>query len=62
MTLNSDLQIKDKLTFCLKNDVRNFVNFNLNSEKSENFHFDGMFFVKSMQRCCEKRLMVSKVA
>ena len=54
MTLNSDLQIKDKLTSCLKNDMSNLVNFNLNSEKSENLRFAGMFFVKSMQRCREK--------
>ena len=36
MTLNSDPKFKEKLTFCLKNDVRNLMNFNLSSEKSEN--------------------------
>ena len=36
MTLNSDPKFKEKLTFCLKNDVRNLMNFNLRSEKSEN--------------------------
>ena len=31
-----------KLTFCLKNDMRNFVNFNVRSEKSRNLHFSGL--------------------
>ena len=42
MTLNSDPKLKEKLTFCLKNDMRNLMNFNLISEKSENLHFDGI--------------------
>ena len=35
-----------KLTFCLKNDMRNLMNFNSSSEKSENLHFDGIFLSK----------------
>ena len=40
MTLKSDPNFEEKLTFCLKNDMRNLVNFNAISEKSENVHFD----------------------
>ena len=36
MTLKIDLKFTEKLTFCVKNDMRNLVNFNSNSEKSEN--------------------------
>ena len=39
MTLKSDANFEEKLTFYLKNDMSNFVNFNLSSEKSENLHF-----------------------
>ena len=41
MTLTKDQSFEEKLTFCLKNDMRNLVNFNASSRKSENFHFDG---------------------
>ena len=34
--------LKKKLTFCLKNDMTNLVNFNASSRKSENLHFDGL--------------------
>ena len=46
MTLKSDPNFEEKLTFCLKNDMRNLVNFNLNSRKSKNLHFDGIFLSK----------------
>ena len=46
MAQNSDSKFKEKLTFCLKNDMRNLTNFNLSSEKSENRHFDGIFLSK----------------
>ena len=32
----------EKLTFYLKNDLRNLVNFNLSSGKFKNLHFDGI--------------------
>ena len=35
MTLKKDLNFEEKLTFCMKNDTRNLVNFNPNSGKSE---------------------------
>ena len=46
ITLKSDPNFEEKLTFCLKNDMRNLLNFNSNSENSENFHFDGIFLSK----------------
>ena len=36
MRLKSDAKFEEKLTLGSKNDMRNFVNFNLSSGKSEN--------------------------
>ena len=46
MTLNSDPKFKEIITFCLKNDMTNLVNFNVSSEKSENLHFGWTFLLK----------------
>ena len=46
MTLKSDPDFEEKLTFCLKNDMRNLVNFNTSSGKSGNLHFDGLLLSK----------------
>ena len=46
MTLKSDPNFIEKLTFCLKNDMRNLMNFNSSSGKSENLHFDEIFLSK----------------
>ena len=46
MTLKSDPHFEEKLTFCLKNDMRNLMNFNSGGRKSENLHFDGTFLSK----------------
>ena len=43
MTLKSDLNLEETLTFCLKNNLKNFGKFNASSGKSENLHFDGVF-------------------
>ena len=40
MTLKSDPNFEKKFTFCSKNYMRNLMNFNSNSGKSENLHFD----------------------
>ena len=40
MTLKSDGKFGRKLTLGSKNDMRNLVNFNLSSGKSENLHFN----------------------
>ena len=34
MTLKSDANFEEKVTFCLNNDMRNLVNFNASSGKS----------------------------
>ena len=46
MTLEKDPNFEEKLTFCSKNDMRNWVNFNPSSGKSENLHFDGLLLYK----------------
>ena len=40
MTLKSDATFEVKLTLDSKNDMRNLVNINASSGKSENLHFD----------------------
>ena len=42
MALKSDAKFEEKLTLGSKNYMRNLVNFNANSGKSENFHFEGL--------------------
>ena len=42
MTLKSDAKFEEKLTLGFKNDMRNLVNLNTSSGKSENLHFDGI--------------------
>ena len=46
MTLQNDAKFDEKLTLCSKNDVRNLVNFNASSGKSENLHFDVLLLLK----------------
>ena len=40
MTLKSGTKFEEKLNLGSKNDMRNLVNFNASSGKSENLHFD----------------------
>ena len=40
LTLKSDAKFEEKLTLGSKDDMRNLVNFNASSGKSENLHFD----------------------
>ena len=42
MALKGYSTFKEKLTVGLKNYTRNLVNFHGSSQKSENFHFDGL--------------------
>ena len=46
MTMKGDIKFKGKLTRGLKNDIRNLVDFNASSGKSENFHFDVLLLSK----------------
>ena len=39
MALKSDAKFEEKLTLGSKNGMKNLVNFNASSEKSENLHF-----------------------
>ena len=49
MTVESDAKFEEKLALGLKNDMKNLVNFNANSGKSENLHFDA-FQLKKCRR------------
>ena len=40
MTLKSDVKLEGKLILGFKNDMRNLINFNASSSKSEKLHFD----------------------
>ena len=40
MTLKSDVKFEEKLTLSSKNYMRDLVNFNASSGKSDNLHFD----------------------
>ena len=40
MTRKNEAKFEEKLALGSKNDMRNLVNFNANSDKSENLHFD----------------------
>ena len=40
MTRKNEAKFEEKLALGSKNDMRNLVNFNANSGKSENLHFD----------------------
>ena len=46
LSWHCDPNFEEKLTFCLKNDMRNLVNFNADSGKSENLHSDGLLLSK----------------
>ena len=47
MTLKGDAIFKDTLTGGLKNDIRNLVNFQASSRKSEKLHFDWLVLSKT---------------
>ena len=47
MTQKDDATFKIKLTFDLKNNMRNLVNFHANRQKSENLHFDRIVLSKA---------------
>ena len=54
MALKKDLNFEEKLTFCLKNDMRNLVKFNASSGNSENLYSDGLVrkYVSTYLRMC----------
>ena len=42
----SDAKLEEKPALGSKNDMRNLVNFNASSDKSDNFYFDVLIFLK----------------
>ena len=46
MTLKGDAKFKEKLTCGLENDMRNLANFYQNTQKSQNWDFDGILLSK----------------
>ena len=54
MTMKSDAKFKGKLTFGLKSNLRNLLNFHASSWKSGNLHFDGLLFSKAYKDLDEK--------
>ena len=54
MTLNSDAKFEEKLTLGSKNNMRNLVNFNASSGKSENLHFDVLLLSKGYKVSAKK--------
>ena len=54
MTMKSD---EEKLTLGSKNDMRNLVDFNANSGKSENLHFDVLLLSTAYKVSAKKAQM-----
>ena len=54
MTLKRDAKFEEKLTLGSINDMRNLVNFNVSSGKSENLNFD-VTFVESLLCLSQKK-------
>ena len=53
MALKSDSNFEVKLTFYLKNGMRNSMSFNSSSEESDNLHFDGTYLTKVCNVCAK---------
>ena len=45
MTLKSDAKFERKLILVSKNDMRNLMNFNVSSNKTENLHFNALLLL-----------------
>ena len=54
MTLKSDAKFEEKLTLTSKMDMRNLVNTNVSSGKSENLHYDMLIFSISYKGLAKK--------
>ena len=54
MTLKGEAKFKGKLTFGLKNNIRNLVDFHASRRKPENFHFDRILLSKAYKDLDEK--------
>ena len=56
MKLKSDAKFEEKLTLGFKNDMRNLVNFNINSSKSENLYFDVVLLLSIAYKVSAKKV------
>ena len=54
MTMKSDVKFQEKLTLGSKIDMRNLLNFNASSGKSEKFHFDELLLLTAYKVSAEK--------
>ena len=58
MTVESDVKFEEKLAIAFKNDMTHLVNFNANSGKSENLHFDALLlsiaYIKFQLKKCRR--------
>ena len=58
MTVESDAKFEEELALDFKNDMTNLVNFNANSGKSENLHFDVLLlsiaYIKFQPKKCRR--------
>ena len=61
MTLTGDAILKVKLTDGLTNDIKNLVNFNASSRKSENLYFDRLVLFKAY-KVLDKKLQKNYVS
>ena len=46
MELKSDAKFEEKLICGLENDIRNLANFYQSTQKSQNWHFDGILIYR----------------
>ena len=60
MTVESDAKFEEKLALDFKNDLKNLVNFNPGSGKSENLHFDMLLlsiaYIKFQLKKCRRAI------
>ena len=58
MTVESDVKFEEKLAVAFKNDMTHLVNFNANSGKSKNLHFDALLlsiaYIKLQLKKCRR--------
>ena len=54
MTLKNDAKVEEKLNLGSENGMKNLVNFNASSGKSENLHFDVLLLLKIYYVCVQK--------
>ena len=54
MTLKNDAKFEEKLTLGSKNDLRNLLNFNASSDKSEKLHFDVLLLLIAYKASVKK--------